>query len=101
MDAEFIASLKVAVMFALIATPVAALAGTIELTVGGVVSGELLLPLSQPATNPTINIAINHVSGLVKFSKFFIFVSFIINFIKQHSGHLAATSLIYHPTSHC
>ena len=34
-----IASLKVAVIFVLIATPVAALAGTVRLTVGAVVSG--------------------------------------------------------------
>src|SRR5437899_716870 len=68
-----IASLKVALMVWLIATPVAALAGTVELTVGGVVSGaiaEIGRQLERVASGlparslaPVVTVAVYAVSG--------------------------------------
>jgi hypothetical protein len=81
---EFIASLKVAVMFELSATPVAVFAGRTELTVGGVVSAgvtALLLP-PHPATKEVSIIAMNHISGIVKLSKFFI-IFLLLNLLKK------------------
>src|SRR5204863_6940685 len=48
-----IASLKVALMARLVATPVAALAGTVELTVGAVVSG--VAPVVKLQLKPVVS----------------------------------------------
>ena len=65
--AGFIASLKLAVILLLSATAVAAVTGTVEVTVGAVVSALLLLPLfPQPARIAVISKADTHIIGFVK-----------------------------------
>jgi hypothetical protein len=53
----FIASLKVAVTFLLMATPAAPSAGIVELTVGAVVSETTTVTLAEPETPDSVSVA--------------------------------------------